>query len=79
MRGLFSFIGLLIVVAILALVARSQLHSAATVPPADGAGLPASAASGSFAQRASAIPQQLNTGLNQLMQQRPSQVDGVSP
>lgn len=78
MRGLFSFIGLLVVVAILAVIARSQLHTLQT-PPDAAAGLPAaSSASASFAQRASAVPQQIANDVNQLMQQRPQQLDDTN-
>jgi hypothetical protein len=64
------------VVAILALVARKQIQGVQGATTVAVPGMPpASAASGSFAQRASAVPQQVGAEVNQLMQQRPSQLD----
>lgn len=75
MRGVFSFIGLLIVIAVLAMVARDQMPGMRSVQvqatPA------ASSASATFEQRSGAAQaRQVADEVNKTMQQRQGQIEG---
>ncbi|TAK74692.1 MAG: hypothetical protein EPO12_20065 [Aquabacterium sp.] len=75
MRGVFSFIGLLIVIAVLAVVARNQMPGMQAVSVQ--ASPAASSASATFEQRAGgAQAQQMVDEVNRAAQQRQAQIEG---
>lgn len=74
MRGVFSFLGLLVVIAVLAVVARHQMPG--MQPSATPVSAPSSSASATFEQRAGSPQQQIVDDANRLMQQRQGQIEG---
>ena len=67
MRGIFSVVSLLVVLAVVGLLVKKQLGSTVAVPPAAGA--PASAAAASPQAQSEQIQQQVRQAVEGAMQQ----------
>ena len=78
MRSIFGFVGLLLVVAIIGLVAKKQLSSVAVIPPIEnsaGVVLPVTTPGATVQQQSEQIGQQLKQSVDAAMQQARPVVD----
>lgn len=78
MRSIFGFVGLLLVVAIIGLVAKKQLSSVAVIPPianSAGVALPTTTPGATVQQQSEQIGQQVKQSVEAAMQQARPVVD----